>query len=653
MKQTLLTLIILLGTVCGWAKKAVVWNNPALLSSSESYFRVKSVAFSDTATVVELLAINPQYNIRFESETFLRGDDERHYMIKYCKEYPLDQWMPVEKKPETLLTLVFEPMPARQKAIDLLEGYGARNFKFYGIHDARKPLKVKPFPYDENAISDFRKFFFTTDSVCVRGRFETLPDDRAGIIYYTDVFTRKDCPIAVTVNDDGTFERKFKVEHPLANNISFRNTSVPFIVAPGHTVDITIRKNGSMEYTDENGNPSPFSRLLQSQALSHDTYDYSSFVADVNSMNFIDYGQKMERVADDAVRLTDYLAQRHSFSQLEYAVAKTSALSTAARWFMEYDMEKRFSQTDSITKTHINTPENYRVLRNKIFDERIALMLDTYYVLQNRYSYISPMFYTTYSLQEDGSYMMNDKATQDSLVIALDRRIFGSEKPSVLAKVHLLNELQQQIDYNPIVVNTSAGQNETSKTDAEKKKADDEKRIYSDYLLTKSELTDSFFLVKADRMYQHYLDTRDFTYKLPQTKATRVLQKITNQFKGRYVFLDFWSTGCGPCRSNIEHTEAAREELRKNPELAFVFITSDYESPETVYNEYVEKHLKNDYTFRLPKDEYVLLRELFQFNGIPHYETLDKQGDVIRSVGYWYDIENFNRKLRDIKQKLE
>ena len=73
MRRTLLTLIIVLGAVCGWAKKAVVWDNPALLSSSESYFRVKSVAFSDTATVVELLAINPQYNIRFESETFLRG----------------------------------------------------------------------------------------------------------------------------------------------------------------------------------------------------------------------------------------------------------------------------------------------------------------------------------------------------------------------------------------------------------------------------------------------------------------------------------------------------------------------------------------------------------------------------------------------------
>ena len=647
MRQILLTIIIVLGTVCGWAKKAVVWNNPALLYSSESYFRVKSVAFSDTATVVELLAINPQYNIRFESETFLRGDDDRRYMIKYCKEYPLDQWMPVEKKPETLLTLVFEPMPARQKAIDLLEGYGARNFKFYGIHDAGKPLKIKPFPYDENAISDFRKSFFTTDSVCVRGRFEKIPTDRVGIIYYSDVLTHKAYPVAVTVNDDGTFERKFKVEYPLVNDISFRNASVPFIVAPGHTVDITIHKNGSMEYTDENGNPSPFSRLLQSRALSHDTYGYDSSVADIKSMNFIDYGQKMERVADDAIRFTDYFAQRYSFSQLEYAVAKTSALITAARWFMEYDMEKQvwFSQTDSITKAHIKTPENYQVLRNKIFDERIALMHDSYNTLQNRYSFMSPILHMLYQIREDGTYQEGDHATKDSLALALDRRIFGKDEPSLLMKVHLLNKLQQRIE---------TGQNFSLSSEiTEKEKADNEKDVYSDYLLAKSELTDSFFQVKADRMYQHYLDTRDFTYKLPQTKATQILQKITNQFKGRYVFLDFWSTSCGPCRANIEATEAIREELRKNPELAFIFITSDEESPEMVYNKYVEKHLKNDYTCRLPKDEYVLLRELFQFNGIPHYEILDKQGDVIRTDGHWDDMESFNYILNNIKKKLE
>ena len=119
------------------------------------------------------------------------------------------------------------------------------------------------------------------------------------------------------------------------------------------------------------------------------------------------------------------------------------------------------------------------------------------------------------------------------------------------------------------------------------------------------------------------------------------------------MMLDFWSTSCGPCRANIEATEAIREELRKNPELAFVFITSDEESPETVYNEYVEKHLKNDYTFRLPKDEYVLLRELFQFNGIPHYEILDKQGDVIRINAHWDDMESFNYILNNIKKKLE
>ncbi len=575
------------------------------------------------------------------SETFLRGDNDRHYRIKYCKEYPLDQWMTVKKKPETLLTLVFEPMPAKQTAIDLLEGYGMNNFKLLGIHDAGKPLKIKPFPYNSNAISGFRKSFFTTDSVCIRGRFEEVPDDRIGTIYYTDILAHKDYPIAVTVNDDGTFERRFKVEHPLSNTISFQNTDVPFIVIPGQTVDITIHKNGSMEYTDENGNPSPFARLLLSQSLSLETYNYRLFSADAQSMNFIDYGQKIEQVADNTVRLTDYLARRYSFSQLEYAIAKANALVTAAYWFMEYDLKKSCSQPDSVTLAHISTPENYQVLRNMIFDDRIALMLYKYDTLQNRYSFMTPMTHTRYSILEDGSYKMTEATEEDSLVMSIDRRIFSSEELSVLAKVHLLNKLQNRIE-DCQSYNLLSGQTE-----------DNEKRLYDNYLLAKAELTDSFFQVKADRMYQHYLDTRDFTYKLPQTKATQILQKITNQFKGKYVFLDFWSTFCGPCRANIENTESAREELRKNPEVAFVFITNDYESPEKLYNEYVEKHLKNDYTFRLPRADYELLREQFQFSGIPHYETLDKQGNVIRFSGRWHSIEYFNRMLEEIKRRLE
>jgi len=56
----------------------------------------------------------------------------------------------------------------------------------------------------------------------------------------------------------------------------------------------------------------------------------------------------------------------------------------------------------------------------------------------------------------------------------------------------------------------------------------------------------------------------------------------------------------------------------------------------------------------LPNEDYVLLRELFQFNGIPHYETLDKQGDVIRiDTRWWSNVDTFNKLLGDIKQKLE
>lgn len=58
---------------------------------------------------------------------------------------------------------------------------------------------------------------------------------------------------------------------------------------------------------------------------------------------------------------------------------------------------------------------------------------------------------------------------------------------------------------------------------------------------------------------------------------------------------------------------------------------------------------------RFARDEYNQLMELFQFNGIPHYETLDKLGNVVRNgLNYGlYDKDAFENKLKELKKQLE
>ena len=649
MKQTIAILSLLMISVSCWAKKTVVWSQPSCLYISASYFSVRSVAFSDTATVVTLQTNHAQNSVRFSHATFLRADDGRHYAVRYCKEYALDEWMPVDRQSESVVTLVFEPIKGRQRALDLLEGYAVNDFKFFGIHDASKPMKLQPFPYESKEVKDFRASFFTSDSVCIRGRFEVLPADRVGTIEHRDIFSGRDFPLAVTVNDDGTFERRFKVDHPVAYSLYFEQTSIPFIALPGMTVNILVNENGEVDYTVGEGRPHPFARLLQHGFHDLTSYDYRAFREDTKQLDFKAFAQKMERVAQTDVRLLDYLARRYELSPLEYAVAKTSALLGAACHFLDFEMMVRDSRTDSVLQAQMNEPENYRLLKQLIVDDRLVLMFQRYDIFQNRYSYMDLIMKSAWKVDEGGVYAERSHAEADSMALSLDRNMFGQDEPSVLVKVHLLNVLQQRLNESVTV----AYANDNTAVDKEKIRAQLDREAEDAYRLTKSELTEPFYQKMADKIYQHYLDTKDFTYCLPMNQATLILRKITDRFKGKYVFLDFWSTGCGPCRSNIEGTSSARARLRQNPEVAFVFITNDYQSPEKPYQEYVAKHLKDDYTYRLPRADYELLRELFQFNGIPHYEVLDKQGNVVRIDGHWFSEEYFNNKLKMIKQRLE
>lgn len=158
---------------------------------------------------------------------------------------------------------------------------------------------------------------------------------------------------------------------------------------------------------------------------------------------------------------------------------------------------------------------------------------------------------------------------------------------------------------------------------------------------------------KADKIYDSYCNIASLTYSLPECEATAMLRKIIDRYRGKYVYIDFWATSCGPCRAAIEHSKHVREELRDHPELEFVFITSDKQSPEGEYNEYVAKHLQGEECYRVPHNEYAKYMELFHFLGIPHYETLDKNGNVLRTRqfvmydkdSYLIEISRFNKLL--------
>ncbi|WP_442845411.1 TlpA family protein disulfide reductase [Leeuwenhoekiella sp. H156] len=133
---------------------------------------------------------------------------------------------------------------------------------------------------------------------------------------------------------------------------------------------------------------------------------------------------------------------------------------------------------------------------------------------------------------------------------------------------------------------------------------------------------------------------KENTLVLPEGKGTTAFRKITDSFKGKILFVDFWATSCGPCVATIKHMKETRKKYKDNPDFEFVFITDESQSPQKTYDKFIAEQ-ELEHVYRVDQSTYHRFRDLFSFNGIPQYIVLDKAGNVVDAdfKMYAFDFE--------------
>ena len=661
--KTIFSLLLMLCMLnASAAKKPVIWEKPSYVSTSISCLKLNSVEFHDTATIVKASIEHPDRYIG--NSMHLYGEDNKNYKLKFIKEFKVDNPIPVDERGFASMTLVFEPMPSTTTFFDMLEGLAYNNDWVLGISDAKKPLQVKPYALNEEKIEAFSKDFFHTDTTCFKGRIDGYSRSlgySSLIIYKGNILTGEDDPISIEINEDGTFERKFVLYYPILSLLTSDDLSslnVPFLVKPGQTLNFFIGSYGNAIVTDSSGNQSEYSAITSSMPIYE--RDSKHKALDANEFRLKNYSKRVEEAYENALVTHDYLADRFHYNDIEYYMGKLFmqigyGFKISYYWMENRTIKKNGANDVPDSLKDVKYPENYSFMRKLPLNNPLAIGICMYDWFAH-HLIIGPVYLEGegyYKDSKDGKkYILYEDSIADSLKMNIDKAIFGRDEISLPMKTEYLHKFYRESRngrYNFINIKSELARNHPAdsldilvngRIESIKCRAEKIKAAFHDPKLESL----------LDEYVNYGINDRQITYTLPDCEATTILKKITDKYKGKYVFLDFWATSCGPCREGIEESKAWREELRNNPDFEFVFITGERSSPQANYDEYVAQNLNGAESYRIPEKDYKKLWELFKFNGIPNYQALDPNGNVLTKFNeYQLGKEKFLENIKMLK----
>lgn len=158
--------------------------------------------------------------------------------------------------------------------------------------------------------------------------------------------------------------------------------------------------------------------------------------------------------------------------------------------------------------------------------------------------------------------------------------------------------------------------------------------------------------VKSKTYYTNYINEKKKLTKGSLAFSFNAItpnnEKVTlNNFKGKYVVVDFWATWCGPCIYQAPYFEKHAIEYNKRGDIVFVSLSVD--EKQSSWRKKVKLNDKNvTQLYALNIDE---LSKFYRLNSIPRFIIIDPEGKLVNSEFAFPTDTNFKEMLDQILPK--
>ena len=533
----------------------------------------------------------------------------------------------------------------------------------------------------------------------VEGKLEGYTPERygrTGLIYLENVATDEDIPRVVAIEEDGRFHVTLPLQYPLQSHIIFGGRKyIPFYVEPGHKLSVTVNAEkvsgwetaGLVTYT---GPDAEVARQLNDYPIPviGRFADVSYGTKNLKPLEFRDWllskmHKELARI-DSLERAVPLVPLAADLMRMDIRISVGTGLfdyirnNPKSRNYLWHEAHIPVAYYDFLKEMPLDDPRVFSLSGFTHFVNIFENSVFRYPVAGSRH-YAFDIPEAVRAIREGGDTIEGEKAlllaalekmpdvmnafsyayTTDNWIRQLfpkgtanlrhrcDDIVKEGTKEAVDWDIRMINQLDSILKVRYGVDNTLFTQlcrahsfrqmNEFKEPEVRSYAL---KRIFE---LVPTPILRAAIVERADAQLAR---EKNQARPLPKDAVgTQIMREILRPHQGKYVMVDFWGLFCGPCRGGIESSTPLRKELVNNPDFTFVYITSDDDSPsEKDYNEYVEKHMLGYASHRLPQDRYNYLRELFRFNGIPHYVIFDRKGNMLDGDYHFY-TEGLQRDL--------